>query len=496
MSADFLARGLANKARADAASSARSTGTRALIAAMRAYGFWPQPASRTPANDIPTVTLGVAGAASTLNGRAAGNPLVLLSDNRLRWLAGPTTQDGAGTWRSRGAWYGAGRDSQYGSFEFNHTGSDLELCLLGSFGSASNNVRVLVNDRTAALTTVPNGTGSFYYLRLTFPAAATRRLRIELAHGKVRGVNVTASGEISATGRSYPRIAVMGDSFPEATGATPMMDGQGAALVRALGGNLILGAVGGTGLLNPGTGGKVAWTDATRLTDLTMSGVTDALAQPVVPDLGVVMMSINDQGATAAWWNGAATFEEAIRKATYTVIDAWIAANGTKPLIIFGPTWTSGTPQLDIFRMRDAAQEACAGYAGANVWFIDRLGPAPLLRSGARSSLTTTGNTTSASAVVASLASTSGVLVQSGVVGAGIPDGTRVVSVDSATQVTLSNPATATATAVSLTFKNDQAAHYTNVQAGDTTHPDPRGHKYDALWMAARVRELIMTHFA
>lgn len=489
MSADFAARGLALAAR-------RSANTRVLSDTVRTQGFYPQPLTRCPASDMPVLALGAAGGASALNGRTQGNPLLLLTDARLKWLAGPTTLDGTGAWMPRGSWYGTGRAGQYGSFEFVHTGSDLELCLVGSFASAAANVRVLVNDRVAGLTTVPFNTGSFYYLRLTFPASATRRIRIESAAGKIRGVNVANSNEVAATGRTYPVIAVMGDSFPEATGANPMMDGEGAALIRALGGNVVLGAVGGTGLLNPGTGGKVAWTDATRLTDLTMSGVSDALGQPVAPALGIVMASINDQSAASNWWNGAANFEAAIAKATYTVIDAWLAANPGKPLVWFGPTWTTGTPPLDIYRMRDAVRDACWGMASSNVWFLDRLDAAPVLRGATRSFTATTGTTTNASAILTALASTANVATGSGVVGTGIPDGTRVVTVDSATQVTLSNAATASAAGVSLTFKHDQTAHYTNVQAGDTTHPDQRGHTLDALWMAQQVRRLILTEFA
>ena len=489
MSADFAARGLALGAR-------KSQNTRALIDAIRTQGFYPQPLTRCPANDIPAVTLGAAGAASALNGRAQGNPLLLLSDARIKWLAGPATLDGSGAWLPRGAWYGAGRASQYASFEFSHTGSDLELCVVGSFASASANIRVLVNDRIAALTTVPFNTGSYYYLRLTFPASTTRRIRIESAGGKLRGINVANTNEVAATGRSYPCIALLGDSFPEATGASPMMDGEGAAVIRALGGNAIIGAVGGTGLLNPGTGGKVAWTDSTRLTDLTMNGVSDTLGQAVAPQLGIVMASINDQSAPSAWWNGAANFEAAIAKAAYTVIDAWFTANPGKPLVWFGPTWTTGNPPLDVYRIRDAVRDACWGYAGSNVWFLDRLDAAPVLRGGARSSTATTGTTTSASAVVTALASTAGIVSGSDAIGASLPDGTRVLSIDSATQVTLSNAATASASGVSLTFKNDQAAHYANLQQSDGTHPDQRGHTLDALWMAQQVRRLILTEFA
>lgn len=496
MSADILARGLANLARSDAASAAKSANTRTLVNAVRNYGFFPQPQSRTPANNVPAVALGAAGAASAINARAAGNPLALLSDNRIKWLAGPTTQDGSGAWTARGAWYGTGRTSQYGAFEFVHSGSDLEICLLGSFAAASNNVRVLVDERTAALTTVPNATGSYYYLRLTFPAAATRRIRIEGASGKFRGVNVASGAEITSTGRSYPLITLMGDSFPEATGASPMMDGEGAALVRALGGNLALGAVGGTGLLNPGTGGKVAWTDATRLTDLTMAGVSDALGGGMAPALGIVMMTINDQGAPSAWWSPfGANFRAAVNNRVYALIDAWLAANPGKPLVFYGPTWTNGDPTLDVFRIRDACLEACWSSAGANVWFIDRLQPLPVLRSGANSFLSTTGTTTNASTAITTIPSTTGIVVGAGVEGTGIPADARVTAITSATAITISSAATAGGTGVSLVFRNTHASLYSFGPA-DGTHPSQPGHTLDALWMARELRGLILTELA
>lgn len=496
MSADILARGLAKQAHSDAASFAKSANTRALVQALRNYGFYPQPQSRTPANNVPVVALGAASAASAINGRAAGNPLVLLSDNRIKWLAGPTVQDGSGAWTARGAWYGTGRTTQYGSCEFVYTGSDLEICLLGSFASASNNLRVLIDDRTAALATVPNSTGSYYYLRLTFPAAATRRIRIEGANGKFRGINVASGSEVSAAGRTYPLVTLMGDSFPEATGASPMMDGEGAALVRALGGNIALGAVGGTGLLNPGSGGKVAWTDPTRLTDLTMAGVTDALGAPMTPALGIVMMSINDQGVASALWSPfGSSFKAAISNRVFAVIDAWLAANPGKPLVFIGPTWPNGDPPLDVFRIRDACFEACWAYAGTNVWFIDRLQPMPLLRAGANSFMSTTGTLTSGSTSITAIPSTTGIVTGAGIEGAGLPADARVTAITSATAITVSSPATASAAGAALVFRNSHASLY-GFGPADGTHPGQAGHTLDALWMAQALRNLILTEFA
>ncbi len=489
MSADFIARGLA-------ASQGKSANAAALVNAVRNYGFYPQPAARAPAADVPTVAVSAGGAVSAINGRAAGNPLVMASDNRIKWLSGPTVVDASGAWLPRGAWYAGGRSTQYAAVEFVHTGTSFEFCCLGYFVSAQNNLRMLVNDRTVSVQSLPSGTGAYHYVRFTFPSAATRRIRIEGANGKFRGVNVAASGEIAASGRNQPLVSIMGDSFVEGTGAAMYQDGEAVALVRAIGGNVVLGGVGATGLLNPGTGGKVIWTDPNRITDLTMAGVTDALGYPTTPALGIVMMSLNDQGLGASTWSAfGATYQAAIGNRIWTLIDAWNAANPGRPLVIFGPTWTNETPTLDIHRMRDAAQEACWGAAGQNVWFIDRLGPGTLTRKGVRTSLGAAGTTAAGSAVVTALTTTAGVGQGSGLVGATIPAGARVMTIDSATQVTLDLPATAAATASSLTFINDHAALMTNLP-GDTTHPNAAGHTLDALWCARELRRLILTEFA
>ncbi len=458
MSADPIARGLATRARIEAAAAqatanaaqiaaaaaqstanaalagaaAKTQNTQALIAAIRNNGFLPQPAARTPAANIPVIAVSAANANSAINGRINTNPMVLLSDNKIGWLAGPTILNGSASWASRGAWYGASRATQYSALEFSHTGTDLDVSILGSFYQAANNVRILVNDRIAGYATVPQNTGSYYYVRLTFPSSATRRIRIEGAGGRFRGVNAASVSEIAATGRNYPLIPVLGDSFDEGTGAANACDGEAVSMVRALGGNIVLGAVGGTGILNPATGGKVAWTDATRMTDLTMAGVTDALTgAAAVPAMGVVHMSVNDNisATTALWSPYGTTFQDAVNNRVWALIDAWVTANPAKPLVFFGPTFPNGTPPLDMFRIRDATQEACWSAASSNVWFIDRFAAAPILRSG--------------------------------------------------------NPATTT----------DQAWLYTN-GSGDTTHPNQAGHNLDALWMAAQLRTLIMTQFA
>ena len=69
--------------------------------------------------------------------------------------------------------------------------------------------------------------------------------------------------------------------------------------------------------------------------------------------------------------------------------------------------------------------------------------------------VTPTGNTTSGAFTVTSMSSNTGVCVGMAITGAGIPGSTVVASIDSATQITLSKAATATATGVSLSITGD-----------------------------------------
>jgi hypothetical protein len=65
----------------------------------------------------------------------------------------------------------------------------------------------------------------------------------------------------------------------------------------------------------------------------------------------------------------------------------------------------------------------------------------------------TTGNLNS-NTIINGIPSTAGIVANAGVTGAGIPDGSYVVSVDSGVQVTINTNATITATGVALTFSN------------------------------------------
>ena len=482
MSADIVARGMA-------AAQTRSANTQALIKAIRVNGFFPQPSWRCPTGDVATITVPAANASPTIPAYAG---FAVDNTAKVTFLAGTADKDVNTAFYSRGAWNGASRQTNYNSVEVTMTGTRCEVYVLCSFlDGNSPNFRVLVNDRIAGSALLP-ADGAFRPVLVQFAAAATRRIRVEISGGRMTGILVASASEMLNVSRSYPLVTVIADSFGEGAGAYPY-DGEAISAIRAIGCNCALGAIGGTGLLNPGTGGKVAWTDANRLSDLALNGYTDKITNAAPnPAMGVVMMSVNDNNLAATLWNGAASYQDAIKKALWTQIDHWQSQRPGKPLVVFGPTWPNENPTLDIYRIRDAGQEVCAGQA--NVWFIDRLGAGPVLRKGTLSSTATTGTLTSGSKIITALASTSGIIVGSMVLGTGIPAGARVASIDSATQVTIDINATASGAGTALTFRNDQTGIYTTTT--DTTHPNSAGHNLDAIWMARQLRELILTQFS
>ena len=352
---------------------------------------------------------------------------------------------------------------------------------------------MLVADKIAGTATLPVG-GEGLQVKATFPVSALRRIRIEMTGGIIVGVNVAAVGEVTATGRTYPLVTLIGDSFPEGTGSNQNWDGEGISLLRALGFNPANASVGGSGILNPSSGGRVNWQDSNRLVDLALNGVTDAItAAASVPSMGVIMMSVNDADQQSANWGGAASYRDAIKKGLWVLIDHWNTQRAGKPLVVFGPTTSNGSPVvLDLYRSRDAGQEAVAGASGGNIWFLDRLDASPKLRDGLLTRVTTTGDTHSSS-LLDGLASTAGVSVGTGVWGSGIPDGARVAVVNSAVSVTLDVAATSTLVGTSIQFLFTQTDLYTS--NADPAHPNQFGHNLDTLANARELRHLVLNEF-
>lgn len=447
MSADPVARALAARVRRTAQKSAN---TLALIRAVRSNGFFPRPGLTLPVNDRPTLTVGVAGAVSAIDGASQDNPRIARSDPRLTYVSGVPQLFGPNFPRnrffmSRGAFYGWGdaagtvplRGTAYFAYEFVHSGSQFEIPTLGN-GNSGVNLRVIVNGADGGAVSVPNNDGSGRLVRVQFPAAGQRMIRIETAGVPCNGIHVAAGAEIAATGRTYPLVTIVGDSFLEGSGAE-VGDITATVIARALGLNCALAAVGGSGIVNPGgnnTSGfpKAAFHDPNRIADLTLAGAVSAHPGVTpVPALGLLFASVNDQGLTPAVYSAfGVTLQAAINNRLHAIIDAWTAARAGRPLVLMGPVWPSGAPNhrppLDIYRVRDAMAEAAWSRAVENVWFIDRL--AQPRREG-----------------------------------------------------TYSTP-------------TDQAALYTGGASGtDPTHPTPAGHRHDGLSDAAQLRRLILTEF-
>lgn len=447
MSADPVARALAVRVRRNAQKSAN---TLALIRAVRSNGYFARPTTTLAAGDTPVLTVGVNGANSSINAAAPRTATVPRTDARLTYLSGVPVQTGTAYPRevyftARGAYYGASdaggtplRATGYFAYEFVHTGSVLEIPAYGAMGGSGVNMRVLINGAVGGTASVPNNLGGLYFVRIAFTEARARTIRIETWGIPCNGVHVANSSEVSSTGRSYPLVTVIGDSFMEGSGAE-VGDITATVIARALGCSCALAAVGATGIINPGnnnTSGfpKTPFYEVNRLTDLTLAGVTSAHpGTGTVPALGLLFGSVNDQGlAPAAFTPFGPTLQAATNNRLQLIIDAWVAARSGRPLVLMGPIWPSGAPSnrppLDIYRIRDGMAEAAWSRAADNIWFIDRL------QQPRREGIYTT--------------------------------------------------------------PTDQAALYTGGTTGtDATHPTPAGHRHDGLLDAAQLRRLILTEF-
>lgn len=485
----------ASAATAAAATGSKTANTTALISAIRTNGFFPQPSWRTAANDVATIT--VPGGDSLTSSFGGVNLAPESAVGKLNWLSGPAISASGGSRAVRGAYLAGNpnnRSANYMTYEFINTSDKFEHVILcgGQPLQPGVNFRVLVGGKIAGTASLPTD-GTNKCVLVQFPTSATRTIRVEVWGGGTYGIYATSAGAVSQTGKSYPLVSIISDSFGEASGTDPW-DGEVVNLGRAIGANMNIAAIGGTGLMNDAAGAKTTWQNAERLKDLALNGVTDTItgAASPAPHLGIVTLSVNDNGMGPTVWGGAANYKEAVKKAMWVLIDHWTTNCPGKPLVFFGPTWPAENPPPDMHRMEVAAREVCAGQS--DIWYISRFGPGPILRKGTGSKTTTTGNTTSGSKIITGIASLSGVIVGSAISGTGIPTGARVASIDSGTQVTIDINCTANGTGVALIFANDMAAMHTT--DADTTHPNADGHNLDGLWMAEQLTDLIMNKFA
>ena len=170
------------------------------------------------------------------------------------------------------------------------------------------------------------------------------------------GVSVpTTATLLPATARG-PLVVFLGDSGEEGTGATGPWNSMVVQFADALGWDDVrASAVGSTGMLNPGTTGKVNWLGRVA---------TDVC--PFAPDLVMLPASINDSGYTAAQVSAQAG-----------AIVAAIRACAPRAQIVMASAWTpkGGGFLPAIYYQQNAALRSLAASLG--LAFVDAL-EAPL----------------------------------------------------------------------------------------------------------------------
>lgn len=174
---------------------------------------------------------------------------VALGTNYYQNNANGQTGSGASSW----AW------------EFDYYGADLALYFRNAI-SAGSYFWVWVNGQPATAAPVAStasAANNAYWYRLTWAAAAQRRVRIYVAGADYGGVAVQPTDSISATGKPNYSILVLGDSYTDGTGATNQLTSYPVTLGRMLDVELFQCGIGGTGYVQPGSG--VPYGDATRI---------------------------------------------------------------------------------------------------------------------------------------------------------------------------------------------------------------------------------------
>jgi lysophospholipase L1-like esterase len=311
-------------------------------------------------------TIGAAATASSISG-AAFFPSVSGSGTATQVLTDRFTYTGAGSFAAAGTAYPNNNWVVPSSLTTTNTiapynvsflfdGAALEFFLSGNGGL----VRVRVDGQlvTSAATTLPND-GNLYYLPITFSARAVRRITLETSNVKFGGVRVGGTDSVNPVPIRGPRAIVVGDSFTEGTGSTYSAIGSWSQkLGLSLGWDDVWASgVGGTGYLNPGSGGRVKFRD--RL-------VNDVTSQN--PQIVIWAGGINDQATyTAAQIQAEAT-------ACYQAVQA--ALPGV-PQIVFSPWWRNGVETFpnSLLQARDAIKAAVAATntTAQPVLFVDVL---------------------------------------------------------------------------------------------------------------------------
>jgi len=214
--------------------------------------------------------------------------------------------------------------------EFDTDAQELNIYTLGNGGV----YRLRINEEYVGLPMAegPQPNGNFYWLRLTFPTADRRAIRMESWGQAFGGLAMSSADHVYRPSKSLgPRCVVLGDSYAEGLLCFAQR------LADLMGWEVWSSGVGGTGYLNPGPTGRVKFRDRVQ---------SDVINRN--PDIVIIAGGLNDSSYLPA-------SVQAEAQALYDTVSTNLPS--TK-LVVVGPWFPSGQPPQSILDVRDALQAA------------------------------------------------------------------------------------------------------------------------------------------
>jgi lysophospholipase L1-like esterase len=134
-------------------------------------------------------------------------------------------------------------------WEFDYYGADLALYFRNAIGSGSY-FWIWVNGQPATAAPVAstaNSANNAYWYRLTWGAAAQRRIRVYVAGADYGGIAVQPTDSLNATGKPSYSVALIGDSYTNGTGANNQLTSFPVTVGNMLNVEMYQCGIGGTG---------------------------------------------------------------------------------------------------------------------------------------------------------------------------------------------------------------------------------------------------------
>lgn len=298
----------------------------------------------------PTVAFVVESGASPLGASAATIPY---NSSRV-YCRGCTPADNATfSFRDNGS-NGADAGGLW-SVEFDYYGADF-VFRFRSFDTTGGIYQIFADDvATTASPFTPTGitpsAGGVYRMRVTFPTAAYRRIRVSLVNAQYRGLEVGPSDSVTAAGAPAYKAFVFGDSFVGSALSVAQQEAFPELLSRSLGWEMFNLGQGGTGHIHDGPGARKAYNDPVRISTAVATGA----------QYGIIFGTVNDDANTG---------QSQVQTAAASVYSQIAALNPKLDLIVVGPPPQHTTVAASRITSRDAVK--AAALAAPNVLaFID-----------------------------------------------------------------------------------------------------------------------------